>query len=217
MMDDTVLAEEQEATRKAHDFALAQAKNNMSRSSIVSSLVDTGMDPVEARKIVNDVFQGLSESAESEKITLGPLIVALVAAGMAALVGGALWGLIVIWTDYEIGYMATGIGLLTGFAVVFFSGKRGFTFQTIAVVAALAGITIGKYVAFYAIFKELVAEEFGAAAASYVTLFSVELIQIFIEAIPEIVSPYDILWIILAVIAAWSVPKGSGWKPVQRQ
>ena len=35
----------------------------------------------------------------------------------AAVVGGVVWGLIVKWTDYEVGFAAWGIGFLVGIAV----------------------------------------------------------------------------------------------------
>ena len=47
------------------------------------------------------------------------LIMGLVGGVLAASVGGVLWGLIVKWTEYEIGYMAVGLGLLCGFGVLY--------------------------------------------------------------------------------------------------
>ena len=208
MMNDMTSRDQQEANKRARESALAQARNKIPEASIVSSLVQTGMEPLQARKLVEDVFKELSIAAESQKITVPSLLVALLAAGVAALVGGGIWAAIVIITDYEIGFMSTGIGLLTGFAVVYFSGKRGYLMQAIAVVAALVGIVVGKYVAFFWIFRDIVAEAYGAAAANTISPLSLDMVQVFIEALPDIVSLYDILWIILAVLAAWSFPRG---------
>jgi hypothetical protein len=42
-----------------------------------------------------------------------------------------------------------------------------------------------------------------------------EVIYDFIEDIGSMVSGFDILWIILAVITAWRIPKGLGIKLVR--
>ncbi len=54
------------------------------------------------------------------------ILPAMLGAGLAAAAGGSLWGLAVILTGYIIGYMALGIGLLSGFAVVLFSRGGAF-------------------------------------------------------------------------------------------
>ncbi len=71
------------------------------------------------------------------------------AAGLvAAVVGGVVWGLIVKWTDYEVGFVAWGIGFLVGLAVVTAARTRGLVLQVVAVLCALLGILIGKYLSF---------------------------------------------------------------------
>lgn len=153
--------------------------------------------------------------AEKEQLGAGSIAVALLAAGVASIVGGLLWGLIVRVTDYEIGYMATGIGLLSGLAIVWFSDRRGTPLQIIAVVSALVGIGIGKYLGFFAALKDFLALEYGETAVQSLTVFSPEAIQVFFMASGDLFSPYDLLWIILAVIAAWRIPRGLGMSAAQ--
>lgn len=62
--------------------------------------------------------------------------------------GGLVWGFILILTDYEVGFVAWGIGFLAGFLVVRFAGgRKGAPLQAIAIVSSLVGIMLGKYIA----------------------------------------------------------------------
>ena len=201
---------QEEAKKKVVNFVLEQMKQGVPKASIVSRLTESGIDHLHATEIVNAVEKQVDQAQEEEKLSTASIVIAVAGGGVAAIIGGIIWGLIVIATDYEIGYMATGIGLLTGFAVVFFSGKKGLVLQIIAVVSALVGIVIGKYITFYAILKDYVATEYGAAAAQEVSILSAELIDFFFESIGALASPYDILWIILAIVAAWRIPRGLG-------
>lgn len=135
---------------------------------------------------------------------------AAVAGGvLAAVAGGVIWGLLVIFTGYEIGYVAWGLGLVAGFAVALFArGEKGVPLQVIAVLAGLLGIVIGKYFTFFHFLKQAVASESGAEAASNITVFSMGVVQMFFKNISVMVSGYDLLWVLLAVATAWSIPKG---------
>jgi acyl carrier protein len=200
----------EEAKKKIVNFVVDQMRQGVPRTSIVSRLTETGIDHLHAVEIVDAVEKQVERGQEEEEVTATSIGVAIASGAVAAIIGGIIWGLIVIATDYEIGYMATGIGLLTGFAVVFFSGKKGLILQIIAVVSALVGIVVGKYITFYAILKDYVASEYGQAAAQQVSILSSELIDFFFESIGDLASPYDILWIILAIVAAWRIPRGLG-------
>ena len=55
---------------------------------------------------------------------------------IGAILGGVIWGFIVAATDYELGIVATGIGLLAGFGVVLLCrNKHGMPLQVIAAAA----------------------------------------------------------------------------------
>ena len=75
--------------------------------------------------------------------------------------GGVVWGLIVKFSDYEVGIVAWGIGFIAGTAVVFATrGGKGPHLQVIAVVSALLGILLGKYLS-YAFVVQDQAEDAG--------------------------------------------------------
>jgi hypothetical protein len=123
---------------------------------------------------------------------------------LGAVVGGIVWGLILQFTEYEVGYVAWGIGLLCGWAVGYFSlGGRGLIFQLVAIISSVFGIFLGKYYGFYVILKEIVAEDYGAEAATEISVFSLDVFFFFIESLTELASFYDILWVGLAVYTAW--------------
>ncbi|MBN2014725.1 MAG: hypothetical protein JW778_06055 [Candidatus Altiarchaeota archaeon] len=127
---------------------------------------------------------------------------------IAALVGAGIWALLTIVTGYEFGFMAVGVGALCGFGVILFSkGQRGIPLQLIAVVLSLVGIFVGKYVAFSHFLKATVAEEYGAEIAVEVSALSLDVLSIFIGNIGDFLSPYDLLWVVFAVGAAWKIPK----------
>ena len=74
---------------------------------------------------------------------------ALLAGLVAAVAGGIAWGLISKYTDYEVGIVAWGIGFVAGFVVERAAGgRRSPDLQAIAIVSALLGVLIGKYLGF---------------------------------------------------------------------
>ena len=72
----------------------------------------------------------------------------------------------------------------------------------IAVVSALVGILLGKYVSFAFSVQEQ-GEELGLS----IGLFSSEMFRIFRENLDEVFGLFDLLWIGLAVFTAWRVPQ----------
>jgi hypothetical protein len=143
----------------------------------------------------------------------GVLVMAALAGLAAAIVGGIVWGLIVRWTDYEIGFAAWGIGFIVGTAVVFGAqGGRGTPFQILAVVLALAGIVIGKYLAFVWIGQD----ELGKAGLSdALPVFSTNTMRIFWDAKSDVFGGWDLLWAGLAVVTAFRIPQHEHEPPPQ--
>ena len=124
---------------------------------------------------------------------------ALLAGIAAAIAGGIAWGLIVKWTEYETGILALGIGLLTAFAVHRSTGgQRGSDLQAIAVVTALLGILIGKYLSF-AFVTQGIERGFGVELG----LFSGEMLRLFRDGLHDIFGLYDLLWVGVAAVVAW--------------
>jgi hypothetical protein len=96
----------------------------------------------------------------------------LIGGVIAALVGGGIWSVVVNVTGYEIGFVAWGIGLIAGFAVVIFSGGRKgvYRFRLWPCLSSVLGILAGKYFIFFHIAKGVIAGEEGAAAAANIPL-----------------------------------------------
>jgi steroid 5-alpha reductase family enzyme len=104
------------------------------------------------------------------------------AAFAAAAAGGVAWGLILKWTQYEVGFVAWGIGFLAATAAVTVAGKRSSTaLQVIAVVATLAGIVLGKYLG-YALWGKDNGYDFQGMWGWF-----------------------DLLWVGLGVVTAWRI------------
>ena len=111
------------------------------------------------------------------------LVVPALAAFAAAAAGGVVWGLIVKYTQYEVGIAAWAIGFLAATAAVMAArGYKSRTLQIIAIVAALVGILLGKYLSW-----ALWGEENGYPRWT------------------NMWSWWDALWIGLAVVTAWQV------------
>lgn len=126
----------------------------------------------------------------------GLTALALLAGLVAAIAGGIAWGLVVKWTDYEVGIAAWGVGALVGFAVATAAGRRrGEDLQLAAVVFALLGVLLGKYLAF----AFVVREEFGGA----IGLLSRDMLSLFRDSLREVFGLFDLLWAGLAVVTAW--------------
>lgn len=205
----------EEILQQIYAFVAEQMKNGTDKSSIVQELVSKGMEEEEATQFVEVAHAQILEAAQNEQLTLHSLVLAIAGGGIAAILGGVLWGWIAFGTGYEIGYVALGIGFICGFAVVLLSkGKKGVPFQIIALLTSILGIAVGKYTTFFFFFKEFVEKEYGLNAASHLTMFSGDTIQVFVESIQtgSGLSWLDITWIALAAISAWKIPQGLGIK-----
>jgi hypothetical protein len=129
---------------------------------------------------------------------------AAVAGAIAALAGGVAWTGIVVATNYEVGYVATGIGLLAGFAVhlttrkqqALLSERDWVCLQIVAVASAIGGLVVEKYLIF-----DLQHGGFSPDVSQY------KMLGYFVRMLPETVTPVDGIWAALAVYAAWKITK----------
>ena len=131
-----------------------------------------------------------------------PLPLVLAAALAAGIVGGVVWGLIVKWSDYEIGIVAWAIGFVAGTVVVTVAGRaRGANLQVLAVVGALVGVLLGKYLSF-----AFSVQEDAKSIGVDIGLLSSEMFRFFRENLRDVFGLFDLLWIGLAVFTAWRIP-----------
>lgn len=212
-MSATQAPSQNEAAKSIVTFIVQQMRTGASKSVIVQRLTAMGVDAAESSKVVDAVSTEAIRVARQQRPTGFAVLAGLIGGGLAALIGGVAWGLIVARTDFEIGFMAWGLGLLAGFGVVLFArGKKGAALQLVAVVTSVAGIGLGKYVLFTEILRRVVLERVGAEAAARVTVLSAKVFGVFLQSLSQILTPYDGLWVVLAVLTAWRIPKGLGIK-----
>ena len=127
---------------------------------------------------------------------------AIVMGALGALVGAAVWALVLIVTNFEIGYLAVLVGFLAGLGVKY--GARGATgrrLQKVAVACTFGGLVATKYLVFAHYVVQAAAKE--GVALSYV---SPRLLSMFPRAVFSMLSPFDLLWLFIAFSSAWRVP-----------
>lgn len=79
------------------------------------------------------------DKAENQNLAMG------IAGGIgAAIVGAVLWAAITVTTDYQIGWMAVGVGFLVGYAVRRFGKGRDQAFGIAGAVISLLGCLAGN-------------------------------------------------------------------------
>lgn len=141
--------------------------------------------------------------AEQETGARFPMALAGGAAG--ALVGAIIWAIIVVVTNFEIGYVAVLVGYLAGQGVKLGAGKgRGQSLQIAAAGMAVFGLLISKYF----IVAHFVLKEPGVAEQG-LGYFSPDLFALFLQNIGSVLSPFDLLWVAFALMAAWRIPAAS--------
>ena len=147
--------------------------------------------------------------AREDRSPVAIYVPAVLAGLVAAIAGGVAWGLIVKSTDYEIGFAAWGIGFLTGLAVLTATrGARGLPLQVIAVVCALFGIALGKYLAFVWVLQE------GPDGLN-ISVLSGDAFDLFRNNLDLVFDWIDLVWAGFAVYTAWRTLRPEEPKPVE--
>jgi hypothetical protein len=211
------VAEDKERDESGEDavaFVVEQMKAGADEDAIVAMLQERGVERGEAQQLVGSVYPEVMRAAEAEQFTPQALLPAVAGGLLAAIVGGAVWGLIVILSDYEVGFVAWGIGFLAGFLVVRFAGgRKGVPLQAIAIVSSLVGIVLGKYIAYVYFIKEAVREQVSEEAADSIGYFDTDVMRAFREDFSNVFGGYDLLWAGLAIFTAWRMARPAGIRP----
>lgn len=181
-------------------------------AAVVSScaLCQTELPP-EGAAVVNGnaVCASCAAQVEAElqaEQTVGARMPLAFAGGAAgALVGALVWAGIVVATDYAIGYIAVLVGFLAGQGVKLGAGKgRGQSLQIMAAGLAFGGLAVSKFFIFSHVFQREM-EKLGQP----VGYLSQVTVNAFLGSLGEMLSPFDLLWVFLALTAAWRVPAAS--------
>jgi len=205
-------ASEEQLTREPTDDDVAlvaeQMRAGTDQETIAAMLEVRGLDRVQARSFVDTVYPQLARVAEEERYTGSALGPGIAGGLIAAVVGGFLWGLIVILSEYEIGIAAWGIGFIVGFGVVRFAGgAKGTPLQVVAVVSSVLGIVIGKYISYAYFFKQAVSDRFDVD----ISYFDSQIFRAFRENLGDVFGGFDLIWAGLAVVTAWKLTRPSGF------
>jgi hypothetical protein len=164
--------------------ACPSCKKSIQPNAVICT--NCGYNMQSGKSLKTKVGPDMGDVASAAGKVAGRLGISLVAGGIAALIGGLLWGWIAISTQYEIGWLAWGIGGLAGFAMIMTNRNGGVVGGLAAAGFAVGGILIGKFM-IYNHFKELL-----------------ELAGV------SVFGPYDILWAVLAVSTAFKLGAGFG-------
>jgi hypothetical protein len=148
-------------------------------------------DHLEGQGFGNDVSPSVTQQVE--QVSLGKIIGGALA---ASLVGAIVWALIAYYGNFELGILAMGVGALVGITVAYLA-KRSVvqSHQVISVIFGLAGVIAGKYFTYYLIVKEIEAD------------MGVSIKELGLVTFSDMFEAIDILWIVLAAAAAWTIPK----------
>ena len=123
-METNDAAQQAEAVKKIYAFVLDQMKAGKEKSEIVDNLVEMQIESGQARDFVENIHAKVAEQREREKPDNNTVLLAVLGGLAAAICGGIIWGIVAITSNREIGILAWGIGLLTGYAVVFITGGK---------------------------------------------------------------------------------------------
>jgi hypothetical protein len=133
------------------------------------------------------------------------ILVPALGALLAAIVGGGIWALITVLTNYELGIIALGVGVLVGYVVVYLANRQTTqVHQVLAVIGSLIGILLGKYFTFTYTINDDLAHIFDSQSISF-----------FQDNFKVFFGGMDIIFVVLAVITAWRMP-GRMNKPVEQ-
>lgn len=130
----------------------------------------------------------------------------------AAVVGAVIWALITVTTNYQIGWMAVGVGFLVGYAVRMLGKGSDQKFGAAGAVIALLGCVAGNLLTVLIVVSRQ--ENIGLTA-----LFAGLTPALVVELLKETFQPMDLLFYGIAVYEAYkfsiNVPEGAEAAPAE--
>jgi hypothetical protein len=116
-----------------HRHAAIRERTSMSdQIQQQQSPVENAIDPL--------ILQAAQQRLKSEQ----NLVLAALAGGVAALLGACIWAAVTVTTNYQIGWMAVGVGFLVGYAVRSFGKGIDKGFGIVGAGWSLAGCAAGN-------------------------------------------------------------------------
>lgn len=148
------------------------------------------------KKVCAACISAIQAELAQEKASVASLPGAVIGGAIGSLLAAAAWAAIAILSDAEIGYAAVGVGFLAGQGV-YLGARRKKSSQMvwIAVLCAIAGLVLAKYfIVAHVLMTKLPAEHLGYLDGRVFHMFT--------EVLPKLLSPFDALWVLLAIGAA---------------
>lgn len=133
------------------------------------------------------------------------LPLALAAGAITSLASAAVWAAVTVVTNYQIGWMAIGVGFLVGIAVRKFGAGETALFRVIGAGMALLGCVLGNLFSGIAFIAKEEQVEIGDALLNFDYSYSFELLG-------AMFSPMDLLFYGLALYQAFKL---SAVEPVE--
>ena len=201
--------QQKKAAEQLSNYVLSRMKQGKDKKAIAAELKADGAQHEQVDRVVGEMYDAIMKAARHQQFTSASWQPAIVGGLGAAIIGGIIWSLIMIYTGYEAGLVAWGLGWFTGWAVVKLTGgKKGIQAQAVAVICSLIGIFLGKYISFY----HFLSTQQGETSGAEISFFSMALLQQFFEHIKGLVQPLDLLFFGAAVYTAWTLTRGLGLK-----
>lgn len=147
----------------------------------------------------------VKEELAAEQATTMSYLPAIAGGLAGAIAGAVVWAGVAVATDLEVGYIAVLVGFLAGWGVKYAArGKRGQGLQLAAAGLSIVGLVVAKlFIVQWFLVK-------GAQQEGYdVSLFDTRTLPILFEVLPKTLSAFDVLWLLLAIGAAYRVPAAS--------
>ncbi|UII26410.1 toxin-antitoxin system YwqK family antitoxin [Fulvivirga maritima] len=147
---------------------------------------------IKSTEIIADLNDDLIERLREHQ----DLTFALVGGFAACLLSALLWAVITVATQFQIGYMAIGVGLIVGLAVRYFGAGVDKLYGVIGAIFALLGCVLGNLfsqIGFYANDQML----------SYFDVFKMFSIAQFAGVVVDNISPIDFLFYGIALIEGY--------------
>ncbi len=207
--------------QSSHDafvsLILSKMKDGNTKAEILEELTataDSSTDPSVIASAVDKIYNDIVRESLSERFLMGAYFPSVVGGMLAAVIAGFIWGLIIKYTDYEIGLIGIAVGWLCAWSVLLFNnGKKGLPTQIISCGCAICGILIGKYWIFYYLLRNHLTEQYGYNFASRFPLVSMDTLRGFLGFMQESLRGdsimFQLLWISLALGSAWKMTKAT--------
>ena len=149
---------------------------------------ETDYDPLKYEQLMHDIRQNQN------------LTMAIVGGLTASVVAALIWALITYITNFQIGFMAIGVGILVGYAVKFFGKGVTTPFGIVGAVFALFGCILGNLLA--AVIAGAMEEGSSFAFILSILLSSPEVI---LEVYKATFSPIDLLFYGIAIYEGYKI------------